>query len=170
MKDLFNLITEDEKQKLVNSIAYVTVLIAGADGKINNVETEWAEKLTKIRSFAHHKALQNFYETVGSDFHDKLESLISSLPTDNAIRANYLTEKIAEINPILQKLPIEYGAILYQSLTSFAKHVAKASGGFLGFASISANEAKLIGLKMLTPIMAIVNDEDFEMEDEENEE
>lgn len=170
MKDLFSLITEDEKQKLINSIAYVTVLIAGADGKINNAETEWAEKLTKIRSFAHHKALQQFYETVGADFHNKLENLIASLPTDNTLRANYLTEKLAEIDPILQKLPTEYGAILYQSLTSFAKHVAKASGGFLGFATISANEAKLIGLKMLTPIMAIVNDEDFEMEEDEDEE
>lgn len=168
MKELFDLISNEEKQQLVDTVSYITVLIAGSESKIDQKEIEWAEKLTKIRSFAHHKSLQAFYETVGLDFHDKLQDLIESVPDNVSMRTQFLSDKIALTNPILQKLPIEYGALLYRSFTSFAKHVAKASGGFLGIGSISAAEAPLIKLSMLTPIIATIEDDENEDDDYEH--
>ncbi len=167
MKELFDLISKEEKQQLIDTVSYITVLIAGAEENINQEELEWAEKLTKIRTFSHHKSLQAYYETVGLDFHEKLISLIESLPEDLTLRTNYLSDKIAQTDPILQKLPVEFGALLYRSFTSFAKHVAKASGGFLGIGSISSAEAPLIKLPMLTPVIATI--EDDEEEDDEYE-
>jgi hypothetical protein len=164
MKALFDLIDPKAKQQLVDAISQITVLIAGAEGKINKEETEWAEKLTKIRSFSHHKSLQAFYETVGLDFHEKLHDLIESLPSDTEARTKILTDRLAEVDPILQKLPVDLGARLYKSFTSFAKHVAKSSGGFLGFGAISAKEDKLIKLTMLTPIIGTDEDEDGDEE------
>lgn len=160
MKALFDFVTAEEKEKLVDAISQITVLIAGADGKIQKEELEWAEKLTRIRSFAHHKSLQAFYETVGVDFHERLHNLIDELPAGESQRTELLESKLAEVEPILQKLPVELGALLYHSYTSFAKHVAKSSGGFLGIGVISANESKLMKLSMLTPIIADVEDEE----------
>lgn len=160
MKALFDLITEEEKEILVDAISQITVLIAGADGKMQKEELEWAEKLTRIRSFSHHKSLQTFYETVGLDFHERLHQLIDELPASTQQRTEILEAKLAHVEPILQKLPIEFGSLLYHSFTSFAKHVAKSAGGFLGIGVISTNESKLMKLSMLTPIIADVEDEE----------
>ena len=54
------------------------------------------------------------------------------------------------------------GSRLYKEFKKFAGHVAKASGGFLGFFTVDKEEAKWLGLPMLNPIQY---DED-EQEDE----
>ncbi|MBK8391868.1 MAG: hypothetical protein IPL23_22440 [Saprospiraceae bacterium] len=65
-----------------------------------------------------------------------------------------------EVNPILGKLDHLVALHLYKSYTSFAKHVAKASGGVLGFFSIGPNESNLITLPMITPIIAQEGEEE----------
>ncbi len=150
--EYFEQLTEQEIEKLVNSISYITIYIAGADGNIDTEEKEWAEKLTKIRSYASPNDLHEFYERVGQDYAERLDSYIIALPNDVAERTTQIEAKLAELNPILAKLntPVDYH--VYKSLTSFAEHVAKASGGFLRFGAISKEEGDLIGLDMLTPI------------------
>jgi len=45
---------------------------------------------------------------------------------------------------------------------SFAEHIAKASGGIMGFFSVNAAEAKLIQLPMLHPIIYTPSQEEEE--------
>ena len=66
-----------------------------------------------------------------------------------------LSSKLASLNPILAKLENDIAVDLYESYLSFAVHVAKSSGGFLGMMSISAEEKELIGLTMLNKIERI---------------
>jgi hypothetical protein len=49
---------------------------------------------------------------------------------------------------------------MYISLKSFAEHVAKASGGFLRFATISGHERKWINLPMIEPIILLPDPEE----------
>jgi len=154
MEHLFDLITQEEKIKLLNAIPEITMLIAGADGEIEKEETDWALKLTEIRSFAHHQRLHTFYENVGLNLKQQLTDLQDSLPKDTGMSTRILAQRLEELNPILSKLPEDFGALLYKSFVSFAKHIAKASGGVLGFGSISSDEAKLMDLPMLTPIFS----------------
>lgn len=148
----FENISENQFKVLKNAISWITVLIAGADGNIEKEETEWAEKLTKIRSYANPNNLTNFYEEVGKDFKATLEDLIENAPKGKEERNQILERKLSEINTILPLLPNSIAYALHGSYTSFAKHVAKQSGGFLGFFSISKEENQWIGLPMIDPI------------------
>ena len=153
MISFFEQLSKEDQEKLIDAIPMITILIAGSEGKIDTQETSWATKLTEIRSYAHYHKLHTFYQNVGLHFQEKLDKLILSLPEDVGIRTRILSDKLAELNDLLKRLRVEDGAMMYRSFTSFAKHVAKSSGGFLGFGSITNAEKKLIGLPMLTPII-----------------
>ncbi len=153
------MLNEDEKANLFDAIPLITILIAGADGDIDADEIAWSEKLTKIRGYAHPENLQTFYEKIGENYSDKLKSMIAELPNDVDERTKLISDKLANLNGSLARLDVNYGARLYKSFVTFAEHVAKASGGFLGFASISREEKKLIGLEMIAPIVVEESEE-----------
>lgn len=156
----FEAVNREEYGKLKGALALITVLVAGADKNIDQEETEWAEKLTKIRSYANDDTLHEFYKDLGVTFHDDLIELINKLPGDVDRRREAIEEKLGELNPIMAKLPAKIGALLYDSYVTFAKHVAKSSGGFLGFGSISANESKVMELDTINPIIYTEEEEE----------
>jgi len=153
MTEHFNVLSAEEYGSLKDAISLITIYIAAADGEVDEDETQWAEKVTKIRSYNLPEDLREFYKDVGEDFHDKLEGLRTSLPKAEAERLTLLEEKLSSLNPILAKLDVKLGAEMYKSFKTFAKHVAKASGGFLGFFSVGPKEAELIKLTMLDEIV-----------------
>lgn len=152
-------ITSSEFDQLKEAIADITILIAGADGKINSKEIEWAEKITDIRSYSLPDNLKAFYAEVGKDFHDRLENHIATLPHEVDKRSEILEEKLRALNPILAKLDHNEAAELYSSYVSFAKHVAKSAGGFMGFFSVSYEESRFVGLPMIEKIIYEEEDE-----------
>jgi len=154
----FEDITEEQFNTLKNGISWITILIAGADGKIDENETEWAKKITEIRSYSLPGELVHFYEAVGKDFSERLEALIEELPDNRDERTRILSERIAGINAILPKLENDLAVDLYNSYKSFAKHVAKSSGGFLGMMSISSAEEALMDLPMLDKVEPVRED------------
>lgn len=149
MIDHFHNITEAQFKTLTKTIARITILIGGADGHLNKEEKNWAEKLAKIRTYANSDTLHGFYREVGRDFTEVLEAELEELPGLVDDRSNILVERIAEVNSILPLLPSKIGHELYTSYISFAKHVAKASGGFFDFWSISTAEEKWLDLDMI---------------------
>ncbi len=151
----FESLSAEEFEKLRLGIAWIAVLIAGADGKIDSSEVTLASKIAKIRSYAGPEELIEFYTEVGSDFATKLPELIDNTPNDKKARTEIAVNKISELNPILAKLPNVIGALMYHSFVSFATHVAKASGGFIRIWSISHEEDKYINLPMLDEIVYV---------------
>ena len=149
----FEKLSAEETEKMVNAISLITILIAGADGKIDRRERSWAEKVAKIRTFCNPNELHDYYIHVGQSFANRLDQFIDSLPTNSEERCSKIALKLSSLNEILIKLEPYYAASLYQSFLSFAKHVAKASGGFLGFGRINRSEMKWIKLPMLKPIV-----------------
>jgi hypothetical protein len=160
MIEKFAHLSEQEFEKLKSAISEITVLIAGADGHIDKEETSWAKKITEIRSYKMHADLLPYYQEVGKTFANDLERLIAELPQDTEDRQTKLVGSLTDLNTVLGRLDQNTGAKLYTSFQSFAKHVAKASGGFLGFLTIDAAEKELIELPMITPIVAIQEDEE----------
>ncbi len=145
-------LSETEVNVLIDAIPLITVLIAGADGEIDPTETEWAEKLTKIRQYDYSSELNEYYKKVGEGYSDRLVSLIDELPGDTERRKDDISEKLAALNPILGKLDKIFATNLIESFRTFAQHVARASGGFLGFASVNKEEARLMKLEMINSI------------------
>jgi hypothetical protein len=152
MTEYLKVLSASEFDQLKDAISLITVYIAGADGDIKTEELKWAEKLTSIRSYNLPNDLKSFYTEVGLDFHERVLNYIKTLDQIDA-RNKTVTEKLTAINPILEKLNPRLGAALYESYISFAKHVAKASGGFLGFFSIGPEEKAILDLKMINPIV-----------------
>lgn len=151
INDLMKL-SQDEREQLYDAIPMITVLIAGADGEISEAEREWAKKVTHIRGFNNPEKIQGYYEEVEARFETRIDELIEKLPLNVEKRNDELTEKLSALNPVLNKLGYSYHKQLYKSFLSFAKHVARADGGFLGVFAIDKEEEDLIDLSMLEPI------------------
>ena len=151
MIERFETLTEEEFATLKDSLSLITVLIAGADGKIDEKELEWAEKISDIRTYSS-KNLSEFYQEVDKDFREKIHYVIAQAPHGVEARNEKLSGMLSKLNPILQKLDPEIAYEMYKSLTSFAEHIAKASGGFFRFFSISSEEKNLMKLPMIDPI------------------
>jgi hypothetical protein len=150
-KDL-SMLSNEEVQQLKDAHAYITILISGADGKIDKREIVGAEKIVKIRSYAGDERLHGFHEEVNQEFHEKVEQLIAELPTEVKQRSAVISEKLTLLNPILASLDPAIGSYLYKSYLSFAKRVAKSAGGILSFFAIGPEEKKWMALTMLTAI------------------
>ena len=149
----FHPISGEEFEKLRLSISKVATLIAGADGEIHDKETEWAKKLTSIRSYSAPSVLKEFYLQVDTDFEVTLSSEISRFNSSGREKGiSILQNELEELNPIIERIENEELSLaIYDSLRTFAKHVANAAGGFLKFGSISQAERELIQLNMLGP-------------------
>ena len=147
-----SLLPLEEITLLKDAHAYITVLIAGADGKIDEQELSWAEKIAQIRTFAGDERLHDFHEAVNQELAGKIKEFVANLPSDPAQRNAIISERLSGLNPILASLHPSIGSYLYKGYKSFAERIAKASGGVLSFFSIGPEEKKWVGLPMLTAI------------------
>lgn len=154
MNTLISQLSAQEYQDLKDAFAIITVYIAGADGTIDEDEISWASKVTEIRSYKSSDDLLDFYNEVHAEFDNKLNHYIANYNGTAAVRNAAIETTLTALNPILAKLDPKVGAHLYKGFLSFAEHVAKSTGGLLGFFSIGPEEKALLGLKMITPIVA----------------
>jgi hypothetical protein len=145
-------LTAEERELVIDAVALVTLLVAGADGKIDAREKDWASRLAKIRGYKEKVELKPLYRDVGENFEERLDHYLEKLPDDLSEMQRLISDKLTKLNEILPKIDSWYAQLYYESLLSFAKHVAEASGGILGFMSIDAKEKQIIKLPMIDPI------------------
>src|SRR5699024_1239806 len=161
MREEFKGISVSEYEQLTQAIAEITILIAGADGTVNKGEVEWAEKVTKIRSYNLPKRLASFYKDVGKDFRNQMDRWSLKFLEDPEQTKLEVKSNLAELNSLFTKLENRRVAYeLYLSFRSFARHVARSTGGFLGWGAIGPEEDALIGLTMIHPVPPPVSDFD----------
>ncbi len=145
----FENLEPQEKELMMGLPVYVAVLIAGADGEIDNKEVSRAIYLANDKMKHARKDLIPYYREANQDFEDKLKMLIANLPKDVKERQEILVSKLKEANAGFKKLPKKFAIELYASLKEIAKSIAEASGGVFGYMSIDYEESKLIDLKMI---------------------
>ncbi len=159
-KTLFDQLSESDIALLLGTFPRIAILVGSADGDFDHNEKDWAQKLVQIRAFKHPVLLDGLYENLENDFGTTLKSLTASYPTDLTALQNKITDELRPINDILEKLDIATANVLYDSLKSFAWHISRSSGGFLGFGSISKEEEKWVSLPMITPPPPITDEEE----------
>ncbi len=142
-------LNQEEVELMYSLPIYVSVLIAGADGKIDNNEIKKAVSLSGLKTMKARKELLDFYKHVNTDYEDKLKMTIANLPADAKQREKLLIEEIAKVNDIFPKIEKSFATKLYASIKEVAKHIAEASGGVFGYMSVGYEESKLIDLKMI---------------------
>ena len=149
----FKHISKEEYQRLVDAIPAIALLIANADGKIDAKEIEWAKELAHIRTFNRPHKLNEFYEDVEASLEQhRIENMLNTLPADKEEMEQILIYRLKKLNPVLAKLENAIGFRLYHSFVTFAKSIARSSGGFLGFLSVQQPELDLMTLPMLDEI------------------
>jgi hypothetical protein len=140
----------DKEIELMKEIpALIAILIAGADGVIDEKEMYWAEKVKIFRGSKEGSILKEYYSEVVRGFKKTMGELIEDLPVNLSERNHEITKRLKGINKILPKFNKKYSVEFYKSLLSYAEQVAKASGGILGYASISPEEKKWLSLDMI---------------------
>jgi hypothetical protein len=154
----FSHLTAEEFDALVDAPALITILIAGADGELDQEERTWSERLLRSRTYNTPKDLNEFYRVVSEIFWVKLNGLMNEFPDAPAQRNPLIAEQLTKLNPILAKLDAEIAYDLYHGFVKLAEETAKASGGFLRIGAISPEEEVWMSLPMLTPIQAPAHD------------
>lgn len=128
----------------------VCILIAGADGRIDQNEIRKAIGFaTKRQKQAGKSRLLEFYNEVGSDFEDKLKIVIQGFPVKEKERAPKVIAELAELNTIMGRLDKEFSIEFFKSLKEIAVEIAKSSGGVLGLKSVGEEEAQYLTLNMI---------------------
>ena len=146
----FHALTEEEKQLVLNAPALITVLIAGAEGKIDHEEEERAKRAVAFRSITGDPFLFEYYEKIENTFDSKVAEVIAAYPKDTEQRTRALSEELSKLNPVLAKLEKIFAKSLLDNWKNLADAIARASGGFLGYFNISGKERKLIDLPMIS--------------------
>ncbi len=149
----FESLTASEIQAIEEAIPLIAVLIAGADGHIQISESDWAAKLAHIRSYSGLEDLKEFYKQIDANFKTKFEQFVKFLPTDTDTRQKMISDNLANLNLILQKLDPLVAFHLYTSYKTYAKSIADASGNILGFHYVQNEEKPWLDLPMINNIV-----------------
>jgi len=145
----FENLREEEIDVLLTAPVYVAILIAGADGNIDKSERKEAIDVAHSKQSRAREQLVDYYKLVGESFETKFNKLIDELPESAEERNKVLTAELRKLNFILPKIDKNFGVKLHASLKELAKKIAEASGGVLGYLSVSYEESKLIELQMI---------------------
>ena len=145
----FENLREEEIDVLLTAPVYVAILIAGADGNIDKSERKEAIDVAHSKQSRAREQLVDYYKLVGDSFEVKFNKLIDELPENAEERNKVLTAELRKLNFILPKIDKNFGVKLHASLKELAKKIAEASGGVLGYLSVSYEESKLIELQMI---------------------
>jgi hypothetical protein len=148
----FNHLHATELAALLDAPALITVLVGAADGVLDREERNWSDRLMRARTYNNPKHLNDYYTIIANGFLEKVDKAMDELPVNVEVRSTIIAQKLTLLNPVLAKLDDPLGADLYKSYIGLAEETAKASGGFLRIGAISAEEARWIGLPMLTPL------------------
>lgn len=145
----FEDLNQEELELMYSLPIYVSVLIAGADGKIDSTEIKKAVSLAGLKKKKARKDLLDYYNLVNVDYEDKIKMTIANLPSGHKEREKILIEDLKKANDIFPKINKAFATKLYASLKENAKHIAEASGGVFGYMSVGYEESRLIDLKMI---------------------
>ncbi len=123
MKSLENL-NEREKEMLLKFPAYIALLAANSDGKLDEQERKEAVQLTDIKSYASDALLRDYYKEVEKNFEQTILQLDEQLPPGKEAREKSIKKELARLEEILSKTDGEIAAQIHNSMKSYTEHVA----------------------------------------------
>lgn len=142
-------LTAPEVELAYRAPILVSLLIAGADGKIDRKEIQGAVRSVQQKHKHTDSSLAVFLKEIGSDFEDKLKMLIQNFPLDPVERNQLISSELAKLNDLLPKLNQAFAQEYYHTLIEIAEKTARSSGGIFGIRKVGQEEAKYIRLPMI---------------------
>ncbi len=145
----FEKLREEEIEIMLKAPVLVSVLIAGADGTIDKAEVKEAVSIARGKQSRAREQLVDYYKLVGETFESRFNDMINTFPSKPEERNPMIIAELKRLNRILPKVEKNFAVKFYASLKDLAKKIAEASGGVLGYLSVSYEEAKLMELNMI---------------------
>ncbi len=122
----FKKLSAKDKKALLTFPAYVSMLAAYKDDKLNESEKETAIKLSYSATLACDPILTSFYMEVDKVFEETIEQLDKDLPKDKSDRDAAIQKELLNLEKIVQKLGKKYTLTMHQSMKQITEHVPKA--------------------------------------------
>ena len=122
----FNKLTTKENEALLKFPAYISILAANNDSKLDKAEKEVVIKLSHTATFACAPILREFYSEADKVFKENIELLENELPKEKAGREAAINKELLKLEKIILKLGDEYTAAMHDSMKCFKEHVSKA--------------------------------------------
>ena len=145
----FKKLDDSEQELMLRAPLLATILIAGADGTIDNKEMRGAIALSKKKYKKVKGQLVEFYRMISEDFEDKLKIVMQGLPHEVHDRNHAIAEELGKLNQIWPKLEKSFAVDYYTSLKYIASEIAESSGGLLGIKSVGEEEERYVDLPMI---------------------
>jgi hypothetical protein len=120
-----DILSEKERRELYKAPAYISLLAANADGKMDDEEKKAAMEISHIKTFASPPYLKPFYNEVEKNFSADLDTLNSSLPKNISEREAAIRSELERIRAIAQKLDKDFAAGLLKSFKGYISHVSR---------------------------------------------
>jgi len=146
VKGALSTLDASERELIFKGPLLVCLLLAGADGEIDNREIRKAIEMARDQHWVK-SSLHGFFQEVATDFEDKLKVLMQAYPSSTDKRNEVISAELSGLNELWSKLGKEFSEAYYEMLRYLAERIASSSGGFWG--KITTEEAKLLDLPML---------------------
>jgi hypothetical protein len=118
-------LNQEERDQLLKAPAYISLLAANADGKMDEEEKKAAMEISHIKTFSSPPYLKPFYAQVEKNFSSDLDSLNSTLPKDKQEREAFISSELDRIRVITQRLDKDFAAALLKSFKGYISHVSR---------------------------------------------
>ncbi len=149
MNKLFKHLTENEKDILCFVPAWIALLIAGADDRVDGKELKTAIAFINEKKEHGEDIMKLFYKEIAGNFTTDINGFKELLPNDTEKRNRLLVERIRQVNDIFQKTDKTFARQYYRDMKEMALKVAEASGGILGINPVNKKEKEFLTLDMI---------------------
>ncbi len=121
----FKNLTESENKALLKFPAYISLLAADSDGKMDEAEKKEAIKFSHIKTYAADALLVAFYKEADAVFENNIRQLDNDLPKEKKSRESAIKFELLNLEKLVLKLGKEDSAALHHSMKTFKDHVSQ---------------------------------------------
>lgn len=115
-----------DNEALLKFPAYISMLAANSDDKLDETEKKVAIKFAHTKTFSCDPLLSDFYNEADKVFENNIIQLDYALPKDVKSRDAAIKNELLNIDKIVLKLGKKYAKVMHKSMQSFKDHVSKA--------------------------------------------
>jgi len=125
MKPLKHL-SEQENEALLKFPAYISLLAADSDDKLDEAEKKSAIKFSHIKTYSCDPLLSEFYEEADKVFENNILQLDKDLPIEKRQRDAAIKKELLNLEKVVLTLGKDYTSAMHRSMKSFKEHISKA--------------------------------------------
>jgi hypothetical protein len=122
----FNKLSREENKALLKFPAYISLLAANNDGKLDEIQKKSAIKFAHTKTFSSDPLLAVFYREADKVFENNIKQLDKDLPIGEEYREAAIKKELLNLEKIVSKLGKKYTSTIHSSMESFKDHVSKA--------------------------------------------